>query len=333
MSKRISSRVLERAKELIRSSKGIAIGTHIRPDGDALASLLGLARALEQNGLRVSRLCDDKAPTAYQFLPESDQISSEPPEWSPDLGIVVDCDGLSRVGHLQGLFAGLPHVIDIDHHGMENAFGDVHLIDGEAGAAAEIVYDLIRSLGAKIDGDTATCLYTGILTDTGRFSYANTTATSLEIASSLVRAGAEPQRIAREVYEERSLAATHLLGVALSRVSFDGDGKVVSAALMLQDFAETGAASVDTEGIIDNIRAISGPFVALLFVEVENRAVRVSFRSDDTIDVSEIALEFGGGGHAMAAGCTVTGGLAEVQERVLGAVRRNLAGSNPSDVA
>ena len=333
MSKSISSRDLERAKELIRSSKGVAIGTHIRPDGDALGSLLGLARALEQSGLRVSRLCDDKAPTAYQFLPESDRISSEAPEWSPDLGIVVDCDGLSRVGHLQGLFEGLPHVIDIDHHGRDNAFGDVRLIDAEAGAAAEIVYDLICLLGAKIDGDTATCLYAGILTDTGRFSYANTTATSLEIASLLVRAGAQPQRIAREVYEERSLAATHLLGVALSRVSFDGDGKVVSTALTRQDFVETGAVSADTEGIIDNIRAISGPFVALLFVEAENGAVRVSLRSNDTIDVSGIALEFGGGGHAMAAGCTVIGGLAEVRERVLGAVRRSLPGSDPADVA
>jgi len=324
MSKKTTTRARDRVTRLVHSSRDIWVGTHIRPDGDALGSLLGLSLALERTGRRVAPLCADPVPDNYRFLPGADRVSPEPPEWKAELGIVVDCDGLSRLGRLEPAFGGLAHLVDIDHHHTDHAFGEERLVDSTAGATAEIVYDVLQGLQLQPDADIATCLYAAILTDTGRFCYGNTTARSLRIAAEMVAAGAAPDRIARRIYEERSVEATHLLGVALSRLSADLEGQVVSSVLTQKDFRETGAEPGDTDGIIDHLRAIGGPRVALLLVEPNHDAVRVSLRSDGSVDVSEIALGFGGGGHMMAAGCTVTGTAEGVREQVLEAVRNAL---------
>ncbi len=328
MSEETMSRALERAVSLIQKSESFYVGTHIRPDGDALGSLLALSLALECQQKRVARLCADPAPASYGFLAGADRISPDPPDWTADMGIVVDCDGIGRLGPLEAVFERLPRLLDVDHHATGQTFGEVRLVDPSAGAAAEIVYELVRSLGVEIGPDIATCLYAGILTDTGRFTYGNATSASLRIASELVEAGADPHGIARNIYEDRSVAATHLLGIALARLSANDDAGVVSAMLTRRDFVETGAAASETEGIIDHLRAIGGRRVALLFVETDGDRVRVSLRSDGSVDVSAVALQFGGGGHAMAAGCTVQGRGEEVRDKLLAAVRGALRAAN-----
>jgi len=332
MSRSSATQAPNRAIELIRTSDRVFLATHVRPDGDALGSLLGLALGLERIGLTVARLCADPLPAAYAFLPTADLVTQQPPTWRADLGVVVDCDGLARVGPLAPAFSDLPRLIDIDHHATSQTFGDVRITEPEAAACAEIVFDLLHALGVALDPDIATCLYTGVLTDTGRFCFGNTTARSLTVAAALVRAGAQPSLVARKVYEDRSIGATHLLGVALSRLSADFDARVVSAVLTRDDFGATGAVSADTEGIIDHLRAIGGPRVATLFVQMENGEVRVSLRSDGSVDVSAVALAFGGGGHAMAAGCTCPGSVEEVRRKVLAAVRERLPTVAPADV-
>ncbi len=324
MSNRSLTTARNQAVELIRTVDAAFVATHVRPDGDALGCLLALALALESRGCRVARLCADPVSPNYQFLPGADRVTSVAPDWSPRVGFVVDCDGLARAGSLEGVFAALPQLVDIDHHATDQAFGDIQVVDPTSAATGEIVFDLLRRAGVRVDAGIATCLYAAILTDTGRFGYTNTTARSLTIGSRLVRAGADPHHISRRVYEERSIAATHLLGVALSRLSADSGDEVVSSALTLRDFAETGAVAADTEGIIDHLRAIGGTRVALLFVEVEDGQVRVSLRSDGTLDVGRIALSLGGGGHVAAAGCTITGTAASARQEVLSAVRRSL---------
>ena len=320
MSTRITARSWSRATELIRQSGSFAIGTHIRPDGDAIGSLLGLALALEKSGRRASALVADPAPPSYRFLPGAERLLSLPPEWTAEVGIAVDCDGIGRLGSLAPAFAALPHLIDVDHHQTEHLFGEVQLIDPRAAATGEIVYHLLRRAGLPIDAEVATCLYTAILTDTGRFCFGNTTASALRLAGELVKAGAQPERIARRIYEDRSIAATHLLGLALSRLSAELEGWLVTSTLTQQDFARTNAAPSDTEGIIDHLRAIGGPRVAMLLVEPNHEGVRISLRSDGSVDVSEIALRFGGGGHRMAAGCTVPGRAEEVRRRIIDAI-------------
>lgn len=320
------ARMLNRGVELIRQGTSFYLASHIRPDGDAIGSLLGLALALQQSGRRVAALLADPVPPNYRFLPGADRIRQRPPRWRADIGIVVDCDGLSRVGPLEPALRRLPHLVDIDHHRTDRVFGDAQITDHKAAATAEIVYRLLQRLRLPVGADVATCLYAAILTDTGRFCFGNTTARALRIASQLVKAGAQPQPIARHIYEQRSVAATHLLGIALSRLFSELGGQVVSSALTRRDFAITGAAPSDTEGIIDHLRAIGGPRVAAMFVQSDDSGVRVSLRSDGTVDVGEVALQFGGGGHAMAAGCTVSGTAAEVRKRTLVAIAAALAG-------
>jgi phosphoesterase RecJ-like protein len=309
------------AASLIRSHRDIYLATHIRPDGDALGSLLALALALEAAGHRVARLCTYPAPSDYRFLAGAELISATPPEWPGQLGVVVDSDGLNRIGDLEPVFAALPRLIDIDHHATEKSFGDVRMVDSSVAATAELVYELLLALGAEITPQIATGLYTAILTDTGRFAFSNTSARALALAATLVRAGADPASVASMVYFRRSSAAVRLMGVALSRLTRHLDGRVISSALQLRDFAETGAVHMDTEGIIDQIRAVGGPQVAMLFVETEGGETRVSLRSDGEPDVSKIALRFDGGGHRAAAGCTIKGRPEEARELVLTAAR------------
>jgi len=319
MSNTKTSPGLEQTIRLIQSHRDIYLATHIRPDGDALGSMLGLALALEAGGHRVARLCTYPAPSDYRFLPGADLIFATPPEWPAELGIVVDSDGITRIGDLESAFTALPQLIDIDHHATGNSFGHVQVVDPASAATAEIIYDLLREMGAELTPDIATCLYTALLTDTGRFAFSNTTERSFAITAELVRAGADPFYVAKMVYFQRSPAAVRLMGVALSRLALHLDGQVVSSILSLQDFAEVGAVHMDTEGMIDQIRTVGGPLIAVLLVEAEGGEVRVSLRSDAEPDVSQIALRFGGGGHRAAAGCTIKGTLEETRDLVLAA--------------
>ena len=265
------SLAMSQAVALIRNSERIYLATHLRPDGDALGSLLGLALALESGGRRVARLCMHPCPTNYCFLPGAEQLSSHPPEWPAEAGITVDCDGLKRVGSLTETFSALPHLIDIDHHATEQSFGEVRVVHPTAAAAAELVYQLVLELGTPITPDLATCLYAGILTDTGRFSFSNTTPRSFAIAAELVAHGANPAVIADQIYFQRSYASARLLGVALSQAQVHFEGRVISAVLEAQDFERTGAEQADTEGIIDRLRMVGGPLVAALVHRIRAR--------------------------------------------------------------
>ncbi len=318
------SLAVSQAIALIRNSHRIYLATHVRPDGDALGSLLGLALALEAGGWPVARLCQHPCPENYCFLPGAQLLSSQAPEWPADLGIAVDCDGLKRVGSLEPTFEALPHLIDIDHHATEQSFGEVRLVDPTAAATAEIVYELILALGLSITPEIAICLYAGVLTDTGRFSFSNTTPRSFAVAAELVAHGANPAQTADRIYFQRSYESVRLLGLALERLRLDQDGKIISAVLGAEDFTATGALQADTEGIIDGIRMVGGPVVAAFFTQTENGETRVSLRSNGRPDVSRVALQFGGGGHAPAAGCTLQLDPEIAREQVIAALTQAL---------
>lgn len=312
------------AIHLTESSSSVYLATHIRPDGDALGAMLGLALALEAKGRRVARLCAHPVPDYYAFLPGAALVRPVPPEWSADLGFALDCDGPSRLGVLEPVFTALPHLVDIDHHAGRNAFGDAQLTDPEAAATSELVYELLLAMGAAVTPEIATCLYTGILDDTGQFSHPNTTAGVLRVAAELVAAGAAPAAIVRKLYLERTVASVRLLGRALAGVILHHGGQVVSSLISRRDLEETGAKPADTEGIIDRLRTIAGPRVAVLLTELEGGQVRVSLRSDGVPNVNGIAALFGGGGHLAAAGCTLDGAPEEARDRVIAAVQEAL---------
>ncbi len=317
-----ADKCLREAAALISSHQTLWIATHERPDGDALGSLLGLALALEKEGKKVARLCPDPVPQNYSFLPGSERVSADLPDWTADLLVAVDCDGLSRTGRLAPRLENIPHIIDMDHHATEKAFGDIQCVFPAAAATSVIVYHLLKMLRLPLDERIATCLYCGLLTDTGRFSFPNANEEAFVIAHGLVSAGARPSEIANRVYDERTLASRLLLGRALSGLKIDSSGKIAWACLYEEDFRKAG--TEETEGIIDQMRSVQGISVAVLF-SIDGKDVHVSLRSKaGKADVAQVALKFGGGGHREAAGCSIPGPIEAAVERIISEVKAAL---------
>ena len=310
------------AAAAIRESQTIVLACHVNPDGDALGSLLGLALALLPLGKTVTCLSEDGIPAILTFLPGAERVRQTTDEPAFDLALVVDSGDFSRVGAtIQPMIGRAKRVVDIDHHVTSGAFGDIRVLDARAASTAEIVYALLLALQVPITPDIATCLFTGIITDTGSFRFQNVTPNTLQVAAALLEAGAPPAVISEHVFENRTFAATKLLGCALASLQTTPDGRIVWAHITAADFAETRATDQDTEGIVSSVRGVQGAEVGILFREVAGGGVRVSLRSRDTVNVAEIAARFGGGGHRMASGCTVDLPLSEAEAAVIGAVQ------------
>ena len=313
---------LQDAAAAIRESQTIVLACHVNPDGDALGSMLGLALALLPLGKTVTCLSEDGVPDLLKFLPGAERVQQTTGEASFDLALVVDSGDLLRIGKtIQPLIGRAKRVVDIDHHVTAGAFGDIRVLDARAASTAEIVYALLQALQAPITPEIATCLFTGIITDTGSFRFQNVTPNTLQVAAALLEAGAPPAFISEHVFENRTFAATQLLGHALSSLKQTLDGSIVWAHITASDFAEVGATDQDTEGIVSYVRGVQGAEVGILFREMAGGGVRVSLRARDTVNVAEIASQFGGGGHRMASGCTVDLPLAEAEAAVIAAVQ------------
>jgi len=315
------------AAAAIADAQSVVLACHVNPDGDALGSMLGLGLALTALGKTAVCLSEDGVPDLLRFLPGAGMITRTTDAPAFDLALVVDSGELARVGEtVLPLVARARRVVDIDHHVTAGAFGDIRVLDARAASTAEIVYALLGTLGAPITPDIATCLFTGIITDTGSFRFQNVTPNTFHVAAALLEASAPPAHISEHVFENRSFAATRLLGLALSSLTQTSDGRVVWAHITGEDFRASGAADQDTEGVVSYVRGVRGADVGILFREMERDAVRVSLRSREGVNVAEIAARFGGGGHRMASGCTVSLPLAEAERAVVQAVLEVMSG-------
>ena len=313
------------AAAAIRESQSIVLACHVNPDGDALGSMLGLALALIPLGKKIVCLSEDGVPDILRFLPGTELVSQSTETAAFDLALVVDSGDLPRVGEtVKPLIGRARRVVDIDHHVTAGAFGDIRVLNAHAASTAEIVYALLETLAVPITADIATCLFTGIITDTGSFRFQNVTPNTLRVAAQLLEAGAPPAHISENVFENRTFAATCLLGHALSSLTQTPDGQVIWAHITAQDFQELGATDQDTEGVVNYVRGVRGAEVGILFREMETGKIRVSLRARESVNVAEIAAQFGGGGHRMASGCTVELPLAEAERVVINAVRTAL---------
>lgn len=312
---------LRDAAAAIIESQTIVLACHVNPDGDALGSMLGLALALTALGKTVTCLSEDGVPDILRFLPGMDRVRQTTDAAAFDLAVAVDSGDLPRIGaSVQPIIGRAHRVIDIDHHVTAGAFGDIRVLDAHAASTAEIVYALLLTLQAPITPDIAICLFTGIITDTGSFRFQNVTPNTLQVAAALLEAGAPPAFISEHVFENRTFAATRLLGAALSSLRQTPDGRIVWARITASDFARLGAADQDTEGIVSYVRGVRDVEVGILFREMADGGIRVSLRSRETVDVAEVAALFGGGGHRMASGCTVNLPLAEAEHAVVEAL-------------
>lgn len=313
------------AADAIREAHSLVLACHVNPDGDALGSMLGLALGLAPLGQALTLLSQDGVPDIYRFLPGADRVqrSTDLPVF--DLAIVLDSGDLSRVGsQVQPLVARARRIMDVDHHVLAGAFGDIRVLHAQAASTSEIVFALLESLEMPITPEVATCLFTGVITDTGSFRFQNVTPNTFHVAAALLNAGAPPAHISENVFENRTFAATKLLGHALSSLMQTPDGRIVWARVTARDFAALGAADADTEGVVNYARGVRGADVGVLFREMADGKIRVSLRSREIINVAEVAQRFGGGGHRMAAGCTLQVPLPEAERLVVDAIRSAL---------
>jgi len=300
---------------LLTQRRPTAIFIHSHPDGDAIGSGLALSLALEQREQFVPVVCADSLPTRYQFLPATDRLTTEVPA-DFEVAVVLDAADRQQLGTVAEALDQAQTVVWIDHHCTNQERADIEYIDSHAPATALLVRPIIEAMGVTVTPDMATCLYTGLATDTGFFTFENTSAQALYAGAQLAREGVDPHGIAQAVNKQHKLPALRLQGRALASLRSAADGRIVYAALTPEDFSAAQAESEDTEGIIDLLKTVDGSEVQVLFKAVRHNCWRISLRSS-VIDVAAIAQEFGGGGHVAAAGCTVTGSLPEVRARVI----------------
>ncbi len=308
--------------QAIHSRKRFLLSSHARPDGDALGSLLGLRLILLGMGKQADILVNGEVPPHYRYLPGSETVGlteTVPPTPSWDAAILLECSSFGRT-HIRGWQDCFS--INIDHHYTGRPFADVNWIDPDACATAEMIYHLACSAGITINEPVATCLYTGILADTGSFSFPNTSAHTLNVAAELARLGANPHRIACTMYLSYPEAKMRMLAAALQnlRVEKPLAWMWVSAA----DMTRSGAREEDAEGLVNYALGMDGVEVAAFFRPTAG-GYRVSLRSKDGFEVSPIAEEFGGGGHRQASGFSQPGTLEAIMPRVLGRIRASLA--------
>ncbi|MCW3059723.1 MAG: Exopolyphosphatase-related protein [Capsulimonas sp.] len=312
---------IPQAAEAIRQARTMVFACHVNPDGDALGSMIGLALALAPLNKEITLLSADGVPEMYKFLPGSELVRQGSDTSEFDLAIVLDSGDLSRVGDsVLPIVQRAAKTIDVDHHVTANSFGDIRVLNSKAASTSEIVYALVQHMDLPIDKAIATCLFTGVITDTGSFRFQNVTPNTFHVAAALLEHGAPPAYISENVFENRSFAATKMLGATLSTLTSTPDGRVIWAHASLEDFIALGATDEDTEGIVNYVRGVRNAEVGVFFREMPGGSVRISLRSRDTVNVAEIAQQFGGGGHKMAAGCSVARPLTEAESLVIGAV-------------
>lgn len=294
--------------DAIRAHERFLVVSHENPDGDALGSMLALHLGLEALGKdTVMFLSGNVAtPAEYGFLDLEGLRRAVPDDVSERVLVAVDCANERRIGEDPAPLEQAQLVIDIDHHHDNARFGALNLIVDGASSTAEIVRDVLRELDVPLTERIAEALYVGLVTDTGRFQYTNTTPKSLRLAAELVEAGADVHGVFKQVYETVQFAKLKLLARALDRAQLLENGRLVISYLLKDDFVEVGAEEPYSEGIIDYLRAVEGSEMVALIREPprdDGPARRISLRSScDEIDVSSIAREAGGGGHRQAAG-------------------------------
>jgi phosphoesterase RecJ-like protein len=323
---------LQAVADILRSHERFLVVGHENPDGDALGSLLAATLGLRVLGKDVLMYLAGPGPmpAEYRFLDLSEVLRDLPTDIEDRILLAVDCANARRIAEGSEAVTRARFVVDVDHHHDNSRFGDVNLVVPDASSTAEVIRDVLRELDVELTPQIAEALYVGLVTDTGRFQYTNTTPKALRLAAELVEAGADIHGIFQHVYETVQFAKLKLLARALDRaVSFDG-GRIVVSYLLRDDFAEVGAEEPFSEGIIDHLRGVEGSEMVALIREPpreEGPTRRISLRSShDEIDVSAIARKRGGGGHPQAAGFSSE----EPVERIIEFLRREFAGVHGS---
>jgi phosphoesterase RecJ-like protein len=330
---------IERLAQELRAGRSVAISTHINADGDGCGSETALARLLGQLGIRSKIVNPTPWPDMYKFLlgndvrDASDQGAKALKE--ADVLVVLDISDVKRLGVLAEAVRRLtiPKIV-IDHHlPSDEPPSKLMLADTAACATGELIYDFATCVGLEITPDIARSLYVALLTDTGGFRFSNTTARCLSIAGQLIASGVEPEEMYGRLYASMPVGRLHLLRDALATLEVDPEYGISWISVLAGAAEQYGLRSEDLEGIAEHPRSIGGTRLALFFRDLGHDKVKVSFRSTGDVDVNKFAKQFGGGGHARAAGALIEGNIESVRKKVIAAAREFLAAEDKEGVA
>ena len=330
---------IERLAQELRAGRSVAISTHINADGDGCGSETALSRLLGQMGIRSKIVNPTPWPEMYKFLLGDDVRDAS------DLGakglkdtdvlVVLDISDVKRLGVLAETVRKLtiPKLV-IDHHlPSDEPPSKLMVTDTAACATGELIYDFATVLGLKVTPDIARALYVALLTDTGGFRFSNTTARCLSIAGQLISSGVEPEEMYRRLYASMPVGRLHLLRDALATLEVDPEYGISWISVAAGAAEQYGLRSEDLEGIAEHPRSIGGTRLAVFFRDLGHDKVKASFRSTGDVDVNKFAKQFGGGGHARAAGALIDGNLEVVQRKVVAAARKFLSAEDKDGVA
>ena len=317
--------------DLLRSGKAFMLSGHEHPDGDCVGSQVGLYHLLKGIGNQVSICNPDPVARSLSFLEQRTPIgnyksSGALPE--SDVVVLLDCAHLSRLGAMEeSVRERDAQIAVIDHHvGSEHGDGTLNWIDVEAAATGILVYDLYKALDVEISSTAAEALFVSVVSDTGWFRYSNTDSRAMLVAEEMIRLGAEPHSIYDRIYRDRDPRSVRLLSESLATTQFRASGRLAFAVLDRTLMMRTNQAGFDTDEVLEPIRSVAGVAVAVLFKELVDRQVKISFRSMGDVDVQAIAADLGGGGHRKAAGVTLgmslSAAIDAVESRVLAALER-----------
>lgn len=314
-SKRMISKILAH----IRRHDDFLCSGHVRSDGDALGSQLALMFLLRRMKKRVQVVCDAGALPEYRWLPGADEVGSGPEHLRPGLSTVLTCDS-GAWSRLERIAAALPRkdltVVNIDHHASNDRFGDINWVDPAYSSTGEMIWDLAKASGAKLDRKIALNCYTAIVTDTGRFSFSNTTVETHLHAAECLGYGVEPADVTKLLFRQRPLGHLKMASLVIRNMKMTDDGRVAWISITPDMVREAGYEPSDTQDFMDLMKSIKGVEVAVLFRPIEGK-VKVSWRTDPGVDGIALASRWGGGGHPRASGASIAGAPADVERDVM----------------
>lgn len=311
---------------LIQQHHRVAVISHVNPDGDSLGATLGLGLALKALCNEVYMYINDKFPSKYSFLPSWQHLANYDLKDRIDFDFcfVLDCGDPTRLGYSQLIFKKSHKVVNIDHHISNTKFGNINIVDSKVSSTCEIIYCLLKDLDIRLNTDIATCLYTGITTDTGNFIYDNTTANTHKVISELMAYNIDLNEISYGLYQNKSLNSIKFLGYVLNNMEISLGGKLATITVTRELIKEFNIDFSEVDGVINYARDIQGVEIAIMLKEVSDNEVKIGFRSKNKIDVSKLAQKFGGGGHKKAAGATYYGSIKEIRSEIEDQIRLDL---------
>ena len=311
----MKTKTMNEILNVIHQNNSFLICSHISPDGDSLGSTIALGLLLKKLNKIVMYHIDPMISSSYSFLLEIENIESVINDKEYDIGICLDC---SNIDHLYGsnVLKQCKKIINIDHHISNQFYGDINYVDSDASATGEIIYELLTFAKIKLDKNIATALYIAIVTDTGNFKYSNTTSKTHFVVSELLKQKIKAWKINKKLFDEHSKSRMLLLGKTINNLQFFLDDQLSIVVLTQKDLEEVGASPDEVEGLINIGRDILNVEVSILLKENNPNEYKVSFRSNEYVNVGDIAQKLGGGGHSRASGCTMLGNKEEIIKKL-----------------